>query len=335
MKAKVSIVIPIYNIRNYLFDCLRSVLEQTLQEIEIICVNDGSTDGSKEIIEYFSKLDGRIKVIDKENGGLGAARNSGFDLATGKYVVFLDGDDLLAPKACEKIYENGERYGSELILLGVWNYYSRFDYADTFQNSHLYLLASEKSPFIISDFPKLMLTHSVWSRAYSREFLQKNNLRNPEQRFAEDMLFSYKAALFSKKISVVSENLYFYRQNRTGSLLDLEKKDDNYKLCYIDTAIEVRQFLSDFGAPRTLVGEFLSNVFRWSPIRQDTLVNYGNFKKFFNSMQKLIGKDYLLVSLEDEKGSKSKKLKFYLACLKLNLPLLYYLIVNFKKNFKY
>lgn len=211
MKAKVSIVIPIYNIRNYLFDCLRSVLEQTLQEIEIICVNDGSTDGSKEIIEYFSKLDGRIKVIDKENGGLGAARNSGFDLATGKYVVFLDGDDLLAPKACEKIYENGERYGSELILIGVWNYYSRFDYADTFQNSHLYLLASEKSPFIISDFPKLMLTHSVWSRAYSREFLQKNNLRNPEQRFAEDMLFSYKAALFSKKISVVSENLYFYR----------------------------------------------------------------------------------------------------------------------------
>ena len=88
MKAKVSIVIPIYNIRNYLFDCLRSVLEQTLQEIEIICVNDGSTDGSKEIIEYFSKLDGRIKVIDKENGGLGAARNSGLIWQLGNMSYF-------------------------------------------------------------------------------------------------------------------------------------------------------------------------------------------------------------------------------------------------------
>lgn len=332
MQTKVSIIIPIYNIKDYLFECIRSVVLQTLKDVEIICVNDGSTDGSEKIVERFLKTDSRVRLINKKNGGLGAARNSGFKVARGKYIIFLDGDDFLDPRACEMVYENGEKFHSDVIFFGVWNYFSHFDYTDTFQDSELYLKASHSSPFNISDYPDLMRTHSVWSRAYSREFLEKNNLKNPEQRFAEDMLFSYKAATLAENVSIIPENLYFYRQNRSGSLLDLEKKNDTFKLCYIDTALEVRNFLNHKGVSQDLKREFLSNVFRWSPLRQDNISNFSDFRKFFQSMRKFIGKDYSLISLEHKDKNYQKKLGFYATCLKLNLPTLYFLTINLKNR---
>ena len=100
--VKVSVVIPVYNVEDYLRDCLDSIVNQTLKDIEIICINDGSTDNSLEILEHYKSKDERIKVISQENGGISAARNKGIDLASGDYISFIDSDDYIDNNFYEK-----------------------------------------------------------------------------------------------------------------------------------------------------------------------------------------------------------------------------------------
>lgn len=117
---KISVVIPVYNVADYLSRCLESLRRQTLLDIEIICVNDGSTDNSDEIIREQMKIDSRIQLIDKQNAGVAAARNTGIDAATGDMIVFLDPDDYLTTNACERIYEE-----EELIIMQTLLYMDR------------------------------------------------------------------------------------------------------------------------------------------------------------------------------------------------------------------
>lgn len=115
---KVSIIIPIYNTEKYLTKCLKSVISQTLQDIEIICVNDGSTDDSLIIINKYAKLDSRIKIVDKENGGLVSARKSGVEIAQGKYIGYVDSDDWIEPEMFEILYKYAEKYKVDLVSSG-------------------------------------------------------------------------------------------------------------------------------------------------------------------------------------------------------------------------
>lgn len=115
---KVSIIIPIYNTGKYLIPCLESAIDQSLREIEIICVNDGSTDGSLEVIKEFKKKDPRIVLVDKPNGGVSTARNTGLDIAKGEYIRFLDGDDRLPPDACEAMYQRSSKEKADILICG-------------------------------------------------------------------------------------------------------------------------------------------------------------------------------------------------------------------------
>ena len=115
---KVSVVIPVYNVADYLSRCLESLRCQTLLDIEIICVNDGSTDNSAEIIQEQMQIDSRIQLINKQNAGVAAARNTGIDAATGDMIVFLDPDDYLANNACERIYEERLNHYADVIVYG-------------------------------------------------------------------------------------------------------------------------------------------------------------------------------------------------------------------------
>lgn len=115
---KVSVIIPIYNTEKQLAKCLESVMAQTLRDIEIICVNDGSTDDSLNIVKKYAKTDSRIKIIDKENGGLVSARKAGIEAACGKYVGYVDSDDWIEPKMYETLYEYAERYKADMVSSG-------------------------------------------------------------------------------------------------------------------------------------------------------------------------------------------------------------------------
>ena len=106
--TKVSVIVPVYNVEDYLCECLDSLITQTLSDIEIICINDGSTDNSLEILTNYSKRDSRIKIITQENKGLSSARNRGFEFINGKYTYFIDSDDILKSDALEKLYNLAE-----------------------------------------------------------------------------------------------------------------------------------------------------------------------------------------------------------------------------------
>ena len=114
-KPKVSVIIPIYNVQNFLIDCLDSIVKQSLKEIEIICVNDGSTDDSLSLLLNYSKIDNRIMIIDQRNRGLSEARNTGIKFSNGEFIYFVDSNDLLRLNALYELYEYSKKYNLDII----------------------------------------------------------------------------------------------------------------------------------------------------------------------------------------------------------------------------
>ena len=220
-RPKVSVVIPIYNVENYLSRCLESVIHQTLLDIEIIGVNDGTKDNSVAILRKYMELDHRIQLVEKENGGLASARNAGLAVATGDMVIFLDSDDYLAKNACERVYEEHLNHNADIIVFGstpfpeipepdpwfVWNLSCRDVYYPKFVPDALFKEPSG-NPF-------------AWDRAFSREFLIKRHLKFPEDvLFGEDLVFIFQAAPQARGIQFISDKLHYYQCFRQGSLMN-------------------------------------------------------------------------------------------------------------------
>lgn len=212
MTPKISVIIPIYNVEPYLRECLDSVINQTFRDLEIICVNDGSTDGSAAILEDYAAKDSRIKVITKENGGLNTARNAGLDNVSGEYFAIVDSDDWLDVTAYEKAYSRAKESGADMTLF----YFTLVDFPN-------------KKDVAISDFPKetedqtekiqhVGNTWSVcWCYLWKTDFVKKNNLRfYNELQTSTEITFTFKAALLADKIAIVPERLYYYRFRSTS-----------------------------------------------------------------------------------------------------------------------
>ena len=118
----VSIIVPVYNVEKYLRECLESIINQTFQDIEIICVNDGSTDNSRKILTEYAQTDSRIKITDKENGGLSSARNAGLKIAQGEFISFIDSDDWVDKTMIEKLYNNIRALNTDISICAVHQY---------------------------------------------------------------------------------------------------------------------------------------------------------------------------------------------------------------------
>ncbi|MBP2046668.1 glycosyltransferase [Methanobacterium aggregans] len=222
-EIKVSVVIPVYNVEKYLKQCLESLINQTLSEIEIICVNDGSTDGSLEILEEYTEKDDRVRVINKKNGGIASARNRGMEFATGDYMGFVDSDDWIKLNMYEKLYENAQLYGSDIVMCSAHRFddithetcdlpyftLERFD--ETFDNS---IFTPDKTKDFFFD-----ICVTPWNKLYKSKFLEETGVIFHEGLDFEDPLFFYETYLKASKLSLVRDFLYFYRVNRSGSFI--------------------------------------------------------------------------------------------------------------------
>ena len=228
---KVSVIIPIYNVEEYLKQCLDSLVNQTLNEIEMICVNDGSTDSSLQILEEYAQKDERIKVINKENEGLGAARNTGMEHAIGEYIGFVDSDDWIELDAYEKLYKNAKYYNSDMVMCPIHIYdnttkelkynqpYFKLDcFNENFDNCTFDHTKTKDFLFKISV--------TAWNKIYRKSFLDKINAKFPEGLIFEDNPFFYETYLKAKNVSLVRDFLYFYRVNRADSII--VKADEKY-----------------------------------------------------------------------------------------------------------
>lgn len=223
LSTKLSVIVPVYNVENYLRQCLDSIVNQTLKEIEIICVNDGSTDGSQDILYEYAQKDKRIKLINKKNAGLGAARNTGMKYATGEYIGFVDSDDWVDITMFEKLYNNAKHYESDLVMCPIcvvdenpkenhdYSYFNLDCFTEDFDNSSFDYCKTKDFFF------RICVT--AYNKIYRTDFLEINKVRFPEGLIFEDNPFFYKAFLKAKRVSLVRDFLYYYRAKRDDSII--------------------------------------------------------------------------------------------------------------------
>lgn len=225
--GKVSIIVPVYNAEKYLANCIESLSNQTYTNIEIILVNDGATDNSLTICENYAKKDKRIIVKSIENSGVSTARNIGIDLATGKYITFVDSDDWAEPEMLEYAVENIEYHESDIT---IWSYYKNYynneiklsllpggDQVFEDDKTFLYLktIYGRYSEDIVREGVSVGTT---WCKLYRTNFVKKNKIKfNPLLTRAQDTIFSLHAFSLANKISFFDEHLYHYRISNSST----------------------------------------------------------------------------------------------------------------------
>ncbi len=250
---KFSVVIPVYNVEQYLPQCLESLLAQDYTDFEVICVNDGSTDRSRELLSAWEIQFPQMRVIDRENGGLSAARNTGLDVATGDYVVFVDSDDWVEPTMLFRLAKavNGE----DMIC---------FACRRTDNNAHDTILHEQTDGW--SHYNRHALEHRevpfvcVWQRCYRREFLMDNSLHFREGILHEDNEFTPRAFLRAKRIKVIPDVLYIYRV-RPGSIMTTRGLRSKESLILIGNELS-KLFAKEKGIDKTTVYRSLTQCYQ-------------------------------------------------------------------------
>lgn len=229
MSNTVSIIVPIYNTEEYLPRCLDSIMNQTYRDFELILVNDGSTDNSVEVCKKYWKENSNVVLINKENGGLGSARNAGLDRAVGKYIFFVDSDDYIEPECLEKAINTMKTEKADICSFGMIK-----EYSDSSLNEEIHFYpykisienGKENLVFIIRYLLNYRIGWESWNRIFKASIIKENGLRYSNERkvFAEDLLFALKYYLYVKKHVTINECLYHYTQ-REGSLMKKIKSD--------------------------------------------------------------------------------------------------------------
>lgn len=288
---KISIIIPVYNTAFYLETCLKSLITQTLEEIEIICVNDGSTDNSAEILEEYARLDSRITVINQENNGQSSARNKGIDAAKGEYIGFLDSDDWASPDMFEKLYKNAQKYDSQISMCSIAMFnektgettrndaYMSLDlFGEDFKNRSFH--PNETFDFIF----RICVT--PWNKIYKRDFLLQNKLKFVENLNFEDNVFFLDAYTSATKISLIDEPLVTYRQNSQTSYSYAVKKHDKKRLDFFKIFELEKEILKKKNLYKHLKKYFLWNKADVLVYWYNKLENEGVKKEYRKKLQK-------------------------------------------------
>ena len=267
----VSVIIPVYNVEKYLNQCLDSVIAQTLTDIEIICVNDSSTDGSLGILEEYEKKDKRIRVVTQPNSGAGAARNRGLSMASGKYLSFLDSDDFFEPDMLELAYQKAEEDSADFVVFNSNQYYTD---KGKFVEVSWTLREKEIPPY--TPFSHRQMTDNIfkvfvgwaWDKLYNKEFVEKNHLLFQEQRTSNDMLFVFSAVALAKRISIVNKVLAHQRRDAKDSL---SKTRENSWHCFYDALTALRERLKAEGLFKEMEKDYINYALHFSLWNINTL----------------------------------------------------------------
>jgi glycosyltransferase involved in cell wall biosynthesis len=279
MLAKISIIIPVYNAALYLRDCLDSVINQTMNEIQIICINDGSTDNSYEILKEYASRDSRFLIINKTNAGVASARNVGLAHATGKYVLFVDSDDTVDIKLCERVCHKAEQSNADFVLF----------FHDT-PNGHTMtcdttITLDDKIEW--NEKKEIFYFATIWGKLWRNDFLKKYDLKFYEKlQYTDDSLFYWQGLLLATKISIVPEFLYHYYA-RENSIMSLRGKRF---LTIFDLFTAYKSFLKDHGFYPLLKSFFLRfEIDLICDFYRDIESEYK--AKFFERLKNWIGND--------------------------------------------
>lgn len=221
MKIKVSVIVPVYNVEKFIDKCLNSLVKQSLKEIEIIVVNDGSPDNSQKIIDkYVKKYPDKIKSYIKENGGQGSARNYGLEKANGEYIGYVDSDDFVEKDMYKKLYNKAKENNYDIVVCGNYNV------SEDYQNKNIDTFINNYNTDLENIFFGKM---AVWNKIYKRDILIKNKLEFKEKVWYEDLAFTLKAIMNSNTFAFIDEPLYDYLI-REGSTMNNSNVQRNLEI---------------------------------------------------------------------------------------------------------
>lgn len=323
---KVSVIIPVYNVEKYLKKCLDSVTNQTLSDIEIICINDGSTDNSFQILKEYALKDNRIKIIMQKNQGQGIARNNAIDIANGEYLSFVDPDDWLELNALEILYFFSLKNDTQIVQFNYKEYKQR---TKKYKNRLFYKKIKKLYHFNITKTQYYNLQQlkkgclcnldlHAWAHFYNSSFVKKNGIKFAPSKNGEDHLFTNGAKLLSDKIYYVNQTLYNYRCHDKSAVNT--RSDENFAV--FNNIKLMKNFIIQHNLWKELENEFYyyqKKVLIWqynqTPLnrleeynslcktvlneneyeefinithKKDRLKFYINFQNIFNSISKLI-----------------------------------------------
>ena len=325
MSKIISIIVPIYKVEKYLDRCINSILNQTFRDFELILVDDGSPDRCGDICEEYAKKDKRIKVIHKENGGLSDARNAGLDIATGKFIGFIDSDDFIHKDMYMILYDAIIKSKSDISQC-KFKYFSKEDELNkNIINDGKYEIYNNIDA-IEEIIDNKNLNTNVWNKLYKRELF--NDIRFPKGKIHEDEFVTYKVFYRAKTVSYVNKELYYYFSNDTGIMKNL---NINSKFDWIEAIEERNEFLLSI-KEKSLFNKSNSYLFfnlikiRYNIKKSEELKNKSQMYNLVNEKIK-----YSLNAISD-KSSYSKLNKIVVSLMKLNFNfVVFYDFYNYKR----
>ena len=304
MDVKVSVILPVYNVEKYLWECLDSLLNQTLKEIEIICVDDGSTDKSLDILKEYQKHDDRIVVLTQKNLYAGTARNSGLKIAKGEYVLFLDSDDFFENDLLESVYNKGKDKDADIVLFGASKYETNCGaiietpwYFDVKK-------VKNKEVFSRKDFPNKILTitsPAPWTKAYKREFILSEALEYQPLPNSNDVFFSLVAMAVAKRITWINKSFVFYRVGMSNNIQSRKTKNP---CCFLQAYRAVYDELNKRGIYEEIEYSFKNVVFSGINFNLETIKSQAALREVYKCLVGPIFKD---MNLMQNEGKKIKK----------------------------
>ena len=257
---KVSVIIPVYNTEEYLRECLDSVVSQTLKEIEIICVDDGSTDGSLEILKEYAKKDERITVITQQNLHAGVARNAGLAVAKGEYLSFLDSDDFFELEMLEELYEHSQSLGAEICVFPADSYNIKNNTYSPMPWSFRENRVPNKKSFSADDIKKFIFNFSqpwAWNKFFLTSYIREHTIAFQSVKRTNDFYFTFMALTQAKKISTLNKVLVHYR---TGQLTNLQATNADSPKAFYHAYMKTKNKLMDLGLFQKYEQSFVNNV---------------------------------------------------------------------------
>lgn len=308
-----SVVVPVYNVEEYIYECIESILNQDIDGVEIIVINDGSTDNSLKIVKSFN--DERIRIIDKENGGLSSARNVGLKEAVGEYVIFIDSDDYLKDKSVlAEMYNLAKKNNSDIV---AGNFYKKFSESkvelikfpfDEYNNKTI-----SGKEFLLKYLKEKCYSAIVCKNMFKLEFLKKEKLCFIEGIYHEDELFTPLAFKNAEKVTIYNNDFYVYRQ-RAGSIMSSASMNKRVEDIFYISGVLLNEFQNiEEGELRALFFQYIAEM----------ILNY-SYKNRLKYIPKTIKRKLLRTNY-------NKKIKFRIILFNFNSNL-YYLFEKFREK---
>lgn len=317
---KVSILVPCYNSEKYIDKCINSILHQTLDDVEIICINDGSTDNTLKVLQNFEKNNPKIRVVDKKNSGYGASLNLGFSISKGEYIGIVESDDFIENTMYELLYDNAKKYDLDISRC-CFNYY----YSDEcIKEEHFDFIEKNKVFRPVDNLSIFFQMPSLWCSIYKKNFLEKNNIKFLETPGAsyQDLSFCFKVYFWAERYMQINKCLLNYRQTNDSSSVKSKGKEFCVNKEWEEIFKTVKKDAVSYDKIKNILPIIQLNNYRWNYIRIDKKYKDDFLKKWASEWNYLNKNE---INFSKVPFNKKEKLESYII---LNYSFLYPLISN-------